>query len=378
MVNWWLDKGLGGFRIDAIVNIKKAFPFRDYPADRKDGLSKIQNMIAEAHGIGEFLGELRDRTFALHDAFSVGEVFDIDESEVSDFIGENGYFSSMFDFSTAVIGRSDKGWYDCGSVTAEAYIKEVCASQEKMNEIGFWSNIIENHDEPRGVSRYLPEGECTDKAKKMLALITLCLRGIPFIYQGQEIGMENMEFSTLDQINDISTLDEYRVAREAGLSEEAALCAVGRFSRDNARTPMQWDDSENAGFTEGKPWLLVNPKKDRINVASEMADEESVWSFYKRLIALRKDPEYRSVMIYGNFISCAVPEKNIMAYMRDDERKRILIVANYQREPQTVHFEGKLRKVIMVNDENLSICENDLYLSGYQAVIMEIEREMLA
>jgi oligo-1,6-glucosidase len=371
MVNWWLDKGLGGFRIDAIVNIKKAFPFRDYPADRKDGLSKIQNMLADASGIGEFLGELRDRTFAVHDSFSVGEVFDVDESEVPDFIGENGYFSSMFDFSTAIIGRSDRGWYDNKAVTAEAYIRAVCTSQEKMNGIGFWSNIIENHDEPRGVSRYLPEGDCSEKAKKMLALITLCLRGIPCIYQGQEIGMENMVFTSLDQIDDVSSRDEYHVAREAGLSEEQAFRAVSRYSRDNARTPMQWDDSKTAGFTEGEPWLVVNPKKERINVASQIGKGDSVLSFYKQLIALRKNPQYRHVMVYGDFISCASPEKNLMAYLRDDGEKQLFIAANYQKEPQTIAFAGELQRVVLTNDEELSIEGNELQLSGYQAVVLE-------
>jgi oligo-1,6-glucosidase len=373
MVNWWLDKGLGGFRIDAIVNIKKAFPFKDYPVDRPDGLSKIQNMLADAKGIGEFLGELRDKTFAVHDSFSVGEVFDVPESEVPEFIGEDGYFSSMFDFSTAGIGKSDKGWYANGVVTPKVYIETVCASQEKMNGVGFYSNIIENHDEPRGVSRYLPAGEHSDKAKKMLALITLCLRGVPFIYQGQEIGMENMEFSSMEQIDDISSIDEYHVAIEAGCSKEEALQAVSRYSRDNARTPMQWDDSENAGFTKGKPWLAVNPKKDRINVASQLKDENSVLSFYKKLISLRKSEEYRNVMVYGSFKACAEPERNIMAYRREDGTKKLLIVANYQKESQAFSFEGRLEKVVLSNDEKVKISENEIELSGYQAVVLEIK-----
>jgi oligo-1,6-glucosidase len=372
MVNWWLDKGLGGFRIDAIVNIKKAFPFKDYPADRPDGLSKIQNMLSDAKGIGVFLGELRDRTFAVHDSFSVGEVFDVPESEVPEFIGEDGYFSSMFDFSTAIIGKSDKGWYANKVVTAKEYIEAICESQQKMNGVGFYSNIIENHDEPRGVSRYLPEGEHSDKAKKTLALITLCLRGVPFIYQGQEIGMENMEFTSMEQIDDISSIDEYHVALEAGCTKEEALTAVSRFSRDNARTPMQWDNSEKAGFTKGKPWLAVNPKKDRINVASQVGDEESVLTFYKKLIALRKSDEYKHVMVYGSFVPCAEPERNVMAYIRDDGAKKLLVVANYQKEPQTFRFAGSVGKVVISNDD-VKVVENEIELGGYQAVVVEMK-----
>ncbi len=372
MVNWWLDKGLGGFRIDAIINIKKALPFKDYPVDREDGLSKVNNMLAEAEGVGEFLGELRDRTFKLYDAFSVGEVFDVKEDEIEDFVGDNGYFSTMFDFGTTLIGEDERGWYARNEVTPEAYIRTICSSQEKMNDAGFLANIIENHDEPRGVSRYLPKEGQTEKGKKMLALLTFGLRGIPFIFQGQEIGMENMEFTSMEQIDDISTIDEYGVALRAGLSEEEALRAVNKFSRDNARTPMQWTAGENAGFTEGKPWLVVNPKCSEINVESQIGKEDSVFEFYRKLIALRKNPEYKNVMVYGKFVSYAKPEENLMAYLREDGDKRLFIAANYQSEPQKISIPGKVTKILLINEDEPVIEGQELELSGFQAVIMEI------
>lgn len=373
MVNWWLDKGIGGFRIDAIINIKKVLPFKDYPVDREDGLSKVNNMLAEAQGVGEFLSELRDRTFNLYDAFSVGEVFDVKEDEIEDFVGDNGYFSTMFDFGTTLIGEDERGWYARREVTPEAYIRAICSSQEKMNGTGFLANIIENHDEPRGVSRYLPKEGQTDKGKKMLALLTFGLRGIPFIFQGQEIGMENMEFASMAQIDDISTIDEYGVALRAGLSEEEALRAVNKYSRDNARTPMQWTAGENAGFTEGKPWLVVNPNCSRINVELQIGKEDSVFAFYQKLIALRKNPEYKNVMVYGKFVSCAKPEENLMAYLREDGEKRLFIAANYQSEPQKVSVPGKVEKVLLINEDELVIEGRELELSDFQAVIMEIE-----
>lgn len=372
MVNWWLEKGLGGFRIDAIINIKKALPFRDYPVDRDDGLSNVQNMLAEAKGVGIFLEELRDRTFALYDAFSVGEVFDVKQDEIPDFVGEDGYFSTMFDFGTTLIGANEKGWYAHEEVTAEKYIRTVCESQERMNQVGFLANIIENHDEPRGVSRYLPEGECTEKSKKMLALITMCLRGMPFIYQGQEIGMENMEFSSMEQIDDISTKDEYQVALQAGFDEKEALHVVNRFSRDNARTPMQWAADEKAGFTTGTPWLAVNPKCKQINVESQIEKEDSVFSFYRKLIALRKNPEYKNVMVYGTFKSYAVPEKNLMVYLREDGEKKLLVAANYQSKPQSMTLPMPVTKVLLANDDEIQLEGTQLQLSGYQAVIFEI------
>ena len=217
MINWWLDKGLAGFRIDAIINIKKALPWRDYPANRADGMCSPGEMLEHAVGVGEFLGEMRDRTFLPHSAFTAGEVFNEKPEELPDFIGDNGYFSTMFDFNEAIFGGSEKGWYDQTPITPNDYRSCCFASQKKIGDIGMLSNIIENHDQPRGVSRYIPEGECTLTAKKLLATMNVMLRGLPFIYQGQEIGMENVEFQSISEVDDISTLDEYQVALDAGL-----------------------------------------------------------------------------------------------------------------------------------------------------------------
>ena len=159
MMRWWMDKGLAGFRIDAIINIKKALPFSDYsyPPDRDDGLASIDNMLRDAVGVGEFLGEMRDKVFQKYDAFTVGEVFNAKEEELPDFIGDNGYFSTMFDFRAAVWGGSEKGWYASRHITPEIYKSCCFLSQKQMENVGYLSNIIENHDEPRGVSRYIPD-----------------------------------------------------------------------------------------------------------------------------------------------------------------------------------------------------------------------------
>jgi oligo-1,6-glucosidase len=135
---------------------------------------------------------------------------------------------------------------------------------------------------------------------------------------------------------------------------------------------MQWDDSENAGFTEGRPWLPVNPKKDKINVAAQLQSETSVLAFYKKLIALRKDPQYKNVLVYGDFQSCAIPEENLMAYLRTDGEKRLLIVANYQSEPKAVPLEWQVQKVILTNDTELKLEDQTLYLNGYQAAVLEV------
>ena len=370
-INWWLDKGLGGFRIDAIINIKKALPMHDYEPDREDGLCSINKMLEEASGIGEFLGEMRDRTFKPHDAFSVGEVFNAKDEELPDFIGNNGYFSSMFDFNETIFGGSEKGWYDCKEITPDDYKRCCFETQAKMGDFGFVSNIIENHDEPRGVSHYIPEGDCCDTSKKMLAALNFMVRGLPFIYQGQELGMENIPFKSIDEVDDISTLDEYKVALDAGLTPEAALKAVARRSRDNARTPMQWTGEENAGFTAGTPWLRVNSNYTAINVEKETIDPNSVLNFYKKLIALRKDPEYKETVVYGALEPFMEDRHNLMAYYRKGD-KTLLVVGNYQWDEQEITLPSECKKVLINNYPDMVLDGNSVKLHGYQVLVVEL------
>ena len=371
-INWWLDKGLGGFRIDAIINIKKKLPFRDYPVDRADGLSGIDHMLAEAEGIGEFLGEMAEKTFRPHNAFTVGEVFNEKPEEIADFIGENGYFSSMFDFAETVYGKSDRGWYDSRAyLNPEEYKSCIFSTQKKIGDTGMISNIIENHDEPRGVSHYICPEDLCDASKKLLAGVYFMLKGLPFIYQGQEIGMENMKFNSIEDVDDVSTLDEYQVALNAGLGEEEAFRRVAAFSRDNARTPMQWTDGKNAGFTEGTPWLRVNPNCSRINVKDQEKNAGSVLSFYKKLTALRKSEEYKETVVYGEFVPYLEQEKNLIGYFREGEKK-LLVLANFQKAPREVELPGSVKKVLLNNLEDLTLNDNRIHLDSWQFVTLEI------
>ena len=372
MINWWLDKGLAGFRIDAIINIKKALPWHDYPSDRADGMCSPGEMLKHAVGVGEFLGEMRDRTFLPHGAFTAGEVFDEKPEELPDFIGDNGYFSTMFDFNETIFGGSEKGWYDYTPITPNDYRSCCFANQKRVGDIGMISNIIENHDEPRGVSHYIPEGECTPASKKLLATMNIMLRGLPFIYQGQEIGMENVEFRSISEVDDISTLDEYQLALDAGLTPDAALKAVNRFSRDNARTPFQWDSSANAGFTSGTPWLNVNSNYTRINLENQKNDPDSVYQYYKRLLALRKDPTYSETVIYGDLIPAFEDLDRVMAYYLKSDDLTLLVIGNYKTQPQTLTLPSQIKNIVLNNLPQLKMEGNEILLEGYQAVILEI------
>lgn len=372
MMNWWFERGIAGFRIDAIINIKKKLPFCDYEPDRDDGLVSIVRMLEDAEGIGEFLEEMKHETFDKYDAFTVGEVFNEKDSELREFIGEDGHFSSKFDFAPEMCGKGG-AWYEHESVTPEMYKDAIFDSQLRVADIGFLSNIIENHDEPRGVCRYIPEGDLNDTSKKALATVYFFLRGIPFIYQGQEIGMENCPFESIDQLDDISSKDEYKVCRDAGYSEEESMKLLRVYSRENARTPVQWSDEENAGFSTHEPWMIVNPNYKEINLAKQKDDSNSVYAFYKKMIALYKDPAYHETLTFGRFEPYQRETKNLIAYFRKGEGQTLLVLANFQNEPQTVVLPETAGDVILNNYAGVDLDDDGrITLGGYQAVIIEL------
>ena len=371
MMNWWLDKGLAGFRIDAIINIKKDLRFADFPADRPDGLCSISNMLRQAQGVGDFLTEMRDATFRPHHAFSVAEAFDIKDGEMPLFVGDEGYFSSIFDFSTEILGHTEKGWYAIPDSSVTLVRDTLYESQAQMGDHGFFCNIVENHDEPRGASRYLPPEGQNDYGKKLLAVTMFMRRGLPFLYQGQELGMTNCPFDSLEQIDDIFTRDEYRTALDAGLSPREALQSVCRFSRDHARTPMQWDGSAHAGFSENTPWLQVNPNFREINAAAEERDPDSVLQFYKALIALRKNPLYADTIVYGSFEPILREEDNLYAFYRRGNQQSLLVLANCQNRELTVTLPEEGYDTVLLNNYKVfQKTGRKISLLPFQAVIL--------
>ena len=376
MINWWLEKGLAGFRIDAIINIKKDLDFPNFKPDGSDGLAGCWKMVDEVDGVGELLEDLKKHTFQKYEAFTVGEVFNMKEGELDAFIGENGHFSTIFDFSAHILSEGEHGWYDAPPVDFKEWRKAITDSQLRVQKCGLEANIIENHDEPRGVSRFLPDYAQNPTGAKMLGTISVLLRGIPFIYQGQEIGMQNAVWNTVDEFNDINTIDQYHTARDAGLTDKEALEACSRLSRDNARTPMQWNTQKNAGFTTGTPWLKVNDNYTEINMETQDTDPDSVLNYYRKLIALRKSPAYKEVFTYGEFMPVYQNTCSVMAYYRKNEKQRILITANFGKEAVSLTLEYPVKQILLSNMASAvhSLPANDIItLNSCEVLVFELE-----
>ena len=379
MINWWLEKGLSGFRIDAIINIKKDLKFPDFEPDGADGMAGCWKMVESVDGVGELLEDLKKNTFQKYDAFTVGEVFNMKADELPEFIGENGHFSTIFDFSAHCLSDGEHGWYDAPKMEFSKWRKAIFQSQMETQKYGFKANIIENHDEPRGVSRFLPAYAQTPAGTKMLGTVNLLLRGIPFIYQGQEIGMKNAKWNSIDEFDDISTKDQYQIAREAGLSDREAMEACNRMSRDNARTPMQWTSGKNAGFTKGTAWLKINPDYKEINVEDQENNPDSVLNYYRKLVALRKSDDFKAVFTYGEFIPEYEEMDDILAFYRTDAATSILVVANFGTDAASIELKGNVKRVLMSNQKNETVdyTKNRLNLKSCEVVVLEMKMDNL-
>lgn len=372
MINWWLDKGIAGFRIDAIINIKKDLEWRSLPSDRENGLVPVPESLVNAQSIEPFLQELKERTFAKYNAFTVGEVFNETDEELHFFIGKDGVFSSIFDFKQTMLGQEGKGWFDHSLPTADELKESIFQAHERADSIGVLSTIIENHDEPRGVSHYIAEGQVNDTSKKALGTIQILRKGIPFIYQGQEIGMENQVFESVEDFDDIATINGYHVAKEAGLSEEEALAAIAKYSRDNARTPMQWSAEAGLGFSDGSAWLISPKPNVAINVEDQEKDPNSILNYYRQLTALYRHPLYGNTIRFGDLIPAYRDRENIIAFERRGD-KRLLVISNFQNRQATLELPAPIKTVVLNNTAGL-FQEGDqvLELAPYQTVVLEL------
>lgn len=322
MVNWWLDKGIDGFRVDAISHIKKVAGFPDMPNPLGLPYAPSWEGHMNREGIQDFLQELKEETFDRYDIMTVGEASGVTVDEAEMWVGrEQGKFNMIFQFEhLALWNKSITGGLDV------IQLKSALSRWQKGLEGKGWNALfIENHDQPRSISTWGDDGVYWRESAKSLATMYFLMQGTPFIYQGQEIGMTNVKFDSMDDYDDVAMKNMYRIELEAGRSHEEIMEVIWKNGRDNSRTPMQWDGTENAGFSSGKPWMKVNPNYRAINVERAQQDPDSIYHHYKRLIALR---EANPVAVYGTYDLLLPEDEAIYAYTRTLDNEKLLVMAN--------------------------------------------------
>lgn len=373
MVNQWLDFGIAGFRIDAITFIKKDLTFQDGEADGADGLVKCTKMSRNYPGIGKFLQELKEETFQKHDCVTVAEAPGVRYEELEDFIGEKGYFSMIFDFKHADLDvASGNEWFKRVAWTIEDLKKRLMTSQLEIQKVGWSANFIENHDQPRATTKYLLEQADNPNAVKTLGAMYFFLRGTPFIYQGQELGMQNFMRNSIEEFDDISSIDQYYRAMKEGCTAEEALHYINLRSRDNARTPFPWKYGKNAGFSDVRPWLGVTDEGEKINAKDQVEDPNSIYHFYQQLICLRQNSKFSECLIYGNIQPVETSCKDIIAYKRYTEGETIYCYFSFSQEMQDEAIPGQIREVVL-NTYPDFYEENQIRLMPFQTLMVEVE-----
>lgn len=371
MVNWWLDRGIGGFRVDAITFIKKQPALENQKPDSQDGTTIVE---PNQPGVSSFLLELKEKTFANYDIFTVAEAPGVTTEELPKFTGDDGHFDMVISFDHMDLELNEGGkWYPKRDWDLSTFKSAISKDQYVIEKGGSTALYMENHDQPRSLNRFIPEEDIGLRPAKMLAATYFFLKGMPYIYQGQEIGMTNVAYSEIGEYDDISSIDQYHSALREGYSEEEALNTIHRRSRDNARTPMQWNAEVNAGFTTGKPWLPVNDNYPQINVENALNDSNSLFYFYQQLIKIRKNSHLSGVLIEGVYEEWLTEDENVFVYTRTLNDKKVIVLSNFSSK--TVPFEASINesKYVIGNYEDITKTNNGISLRSYECAVLELK-----
>ncbi|MCC6496295.1 MAG: alpha-glucosidase [Propionibacteriaceae bacterium] len=332
MMRWWLDRGVDGFRMDVINLISKTYPLADGPVNGPGGLCYDPSLVVEGPRLHEFLREMnREVGITERELFTVGEMILVNvEQARSHTAAEAGELGMVFTFEHVNLDQLGVKW-DLKPLHLPELKANLAQWQYGLAEEGWNSLYFENHDQPRSVSRFGDDSqEFRVTSAKTLATTMHLLKGTPYVYQGQELGMTNAGFTAIEQYNDLESLRFHAEAVSGGADPEELMAAIAFKSRDNARTPMQWDAGPNAGFGQGEPWLRVNPNHVEINAAAAIADPGSVFHHYRRLIELRHQLE---VVRQGRFDLLLPEEVRLFCYTRTLGAEVLLVVANWSPEP---------------------------------------------
>ncbi|MDM7881467.1 glycoside hydrolase family 13 protein [Staphylococcus borealis] len=321
MMNWWFEKGIDGFRVDAITHIKKTFEAGDLPVPEGKTYAPAFDVDMNQPGIQNWLQEMKDASLSKYDIMTVGEANGVNPDNAEDWVGEDkGKFNMIFQFEHLGLWSTGDSQFD-----VKSYKEVLNRWQKRLEGIGWNALFIENHDQPRRVSTWGNDKDYWFESATSHAVVYFLQQGTPFIYQGQEIGMTNYPFESIETFNDVAVRNEYQIVKAQGGDVDQLLDKYRMENRDNSRTPMQWDDSPNAGFTEGEPWFPVNPNYKQINVAQQLEDADSVLNFYKQLIQLKKSHD---IYTYGQFDLIDADNENVFAYTRQLDGKTVVVAGN--------------------------------------------------
>ncbi|KOP65144.1 oligo-1,6-glucosidase [Bacillus sp. FJAT-18019] len=374
MIRWWLDKGIDGFRVDAITHIKKLPGLPDMPnpnhlryVDSNPGHRNIE-------GIHEFLQQFKREAFADYDIVTVGEASGIPITEADRWIGEeNGSLNMIFQFEHVNLDFGLEGRWDYAAWDLAELKRIMDKWQSGLEGVGWNALYMENHDQPRSVSRFGDPVRYHKESSKMLATFFMLMQGTPFIYQGQEIGMTNVEFAELSDYKDVEIYSYYRERLLDGKDVSETMRRIAYRARDNARTPMQWDDTLYGGFSTVVPWIRCNLNYQEINVAQQLDDPDSILNYYKALIRLRKSSE---VLIYGKYEAVLLEHPEIFAYSRSLGDEVYLIVLNFYGKTPEFQFPAEWRdrypEVVLSNYERSDRTFDQFALQPYEAIVYRI------
>ncbi|WP_102691801.1 glycoside hydrolase family 13 protein [Rummeliibacillus pycnus] len=372
MVQWWLEKGIDGFRVDAISHIKKDTSFSDMPNPNNLRYVQAWEKYMNVPGITIFLQELKQATFTKYDIMTVGEANGVGVDEVAEWVGEkDGVFNMIFQFEHLSIWDTSLK----NKLEIPALKKVLTRWQKALEGIGWNALFIENHDNTRVVSTLGDDQLYWRESATSFATMYFFMQGTPFIYQGQEIGMTNVQFCSIEDYNDVATKNVYNEGITKGQTHEELMKRIWKTSRDNSRTPMQWSDEENAGFTSGTPWMSINPNYTKINVTKQQQDSHSILNYYKKMIQLRKTDE---IFVYGQYDLVHEGHPAIYAYTRTYKSEKVMILCNLTSDPVIVEESDGIN----YSDEQLLLAnmlvkphknETMLKLAPYEARIYRLK-----
>ena len=371
MMNWWLKKGVDGFRMDVISLISKepGLP------DKETGINGYATCNVSANGphVHEYLQEMRQKALNNADTITVGECSGVTLEEAKKYArSDEKELNMVFQFEHMDVDSDEKaGKWTTRKMDLRNLKKILTRWQKGLQDIAWNSLYWENHDQPRSVSRFGNDSdEYREISAKMLATCIHMMQGTPYVYQGEELGMTNCPFNTLDNFRDLESINAFHELTEQGkMTEEDMMAAIGYKGRDNARTPMQWDDSAYAGFSTANPWIMVNPNYTKINARDQVNREDSVFKYYQKLIKLRHESE---LIVYGTYDLILDDDKDIYAYIRTLGDEKLIVYCNFSENTREVELpEEFVNKKVLISNYSDAKANQKITLRPYEAIVIQ-------